>query len=130
LLHDGPLTSNGLECTAFVQTGVRPDLAGAPDLQTHAFSASPTHRDFKNLGFKGELIPEYIKRGEERHSTLFLVILLHARSAGSITLASADPFDPPIIQPNYLSHPDDVKTLVEIVERLAQSRSTQPRVFG
>ena len=39
-------------------------------------------------------------------------LLLHPKSRGSIKLRSADPFDHPLIDPKYLSHPDDVKTLI------------------
>lgn len=42
-----------------------------------------------------------------------LPILLHPKSRGSIRLQSDDPFDPPLIDPNYLDHPDDVKTLLK-----------------
>ena len=44
---------------------------------------------------------------------VFQPILLHAKSRGTITLASNLPTDSPIIDPQYLSHPDDVKVLVE-----------------
>ncbi|KAF2350100.1 Glucose-methanol-choline oxidoreductase C-terminal [Trinorchestia longiramus] len=35
------------------------------------------------------------------------------KSRGSITLRSSDPADPPLIDPNFLSHPDDVELLVK-----------------
>lgn len=40
-------------------------------------------------------------------------ILLHPKSKGSIRLQGDDPFDPPLIDPNYLDHPDDVKTMLK-----------------
>ncbi|KAK3863650.1 hypothetical protein Pcinc_030613 [Petrolisthes cinctipes] len=40
-------------------------------------------------------------------------ILVDPKSRGSLTLRSSDPRDDPYIDPNYLSHPDDVATLVE-----------------
>lgn len=40
-------------------------------------------------------------------------ILLHPKSRGTIRLQSTDPFDPPLIDPNYLDHPDDIKDLLK-----------------
>jgi choline dehydrogenase len=40
-------------------------------------------------------------------------ILLHPKSRGSVTLTSSDIRDDPIIDTNYLDHPEDMKTLVE-----------------
>jgi choline dehydrogenase-like flavoprotein len=39
--------------------------------------------------------------------------LLHPKSVGQLTLASADPMVAPLIDPAFLTHPDDIKTLVE-----------------
>ncbi|XP_018027293.1 glucose dehydrogenase [FAD, quinone] [Hyalella azteca] len=35
------------------------------------------------------------------------------KSRGSVTLRSSDPFDPPLIDPNFLSHPDDVELFLK-----------------
>ena len=40
-------------------------------------------------------------------------VMLHPKSKGTIRLRSRDPFESPNIEPNYLSHEDDVKTLIE-----------------
>ena len=48
---------------------------------------------------------------DKERFTLFPT-LIHPKSRGSITLRSTDPFDHPVIDPNYLSHPDDVTTLI------------------
>ena len=39
-------------------------------------------------------------------------MLTRPKSRGTVTLHSSDPLDPPLIDPNYLSHPDDVETFV------------------
>jgi len=44
------------------------------------------------------------------------VCQLRPKSRGFIGLKSADPLADPLIQPNYLSHPDDAKELVEGVK--------------
>jgi len=43
--------------------------------------------------------------------------LLHPESTGRITLASDDPFDDPVIDPQYLTEQADVDTLVEGIKR-------------
>ncbi|XP_062603385.1 alcohol dehydrogenase [acceptor]-like isoform X1 [Saccostrea cucullata] len=43
-------------------------------------------------------------------------ILLHPKSRGTIRLQSTDPFDAPLIDPNYLDHPDDMKTLLKGID--------------
>jgi choline dehydrogenase len=40
-------------------------------------------------------------------------VLLHPRSRGNVRLRSADPDDPPLINPNYLAEEVDVKILAE-----------------
>ncbi len=51
------------------------------------------------------------------------VTALQARSRGSVHLRSGDPMDAPRIDPNYLAHPDDARTLLAglaFARRLAQ----------
>jgi choline dehydrogenase len=57
---------------------------------------------------------------------IFLPILVRPASRGTVTLRSADPDENPVVDPNYLSAPEDVKVLVEAVKlarQIAGSRS-------
>ena len=101
LLRRGPLTSNVGEAGGFVRTDA--SLA-APDLQFHF---GPVY---------------YISHGfvrPEGHGFSIGPTLIRPRSRGHITLRSADPFEPPSIEPCYLEDGSDLRTLVEGV-RLAR----------
>lgn len=41
-----------------------------------------------------------------------MVVQTHSKSTGTIRLRSTDPFDHPIIKPNYFDDPSDLKTML------------------
>ena len=51
--------------------------------------------------------------------------LLHPKSRGSVTLGGPSIHDAPVIDPNYLDHPDDVLTLVEGLKFLKAMEETE-----
>lgn len=51
-------------------------------------------------------------------------ILLHPKSRGTIRLQTTDPFDPPLIDPNYLDHPDDAKVLLKGIDTMMKLANT------
>jgi choline dehydrogenase-like flavoprotein len=95
LLRRGPLASNVLEATGFVRS--RPQ-AERPDLQIvfMPMLRSPT----------GSPIP----RG---HGYGIIPIVVRPNSRGRVTLASADAHTPPLVDPNYLDDPEDMRLLLE-----------------
>lgn len=51
---------------------------------------------------------------EEFGRTFFATnIFLRQISRGTIRLLSTDPFDPPLVDPNYLDHPDDITNFLK-----------------
>ncbi len=40
-------------------------------------------------------------------------VILRPKSVGYIKLRTSNPYDPPIIEPRYLTHPHDIKSMVE-----------------
>lgn len=90
----GPLTSNIAEALAFVRTSSN---LSRPDIE---LMFGPLY--YLNHGFTRP----------EGHGFSIGAVLLHPRSRGTITLRSADPQAAPLIQPNFLSHPEDLATLV------------------
>jgi choline dehydrogenase len=94
----GMLTSNVAEAAAFVRT--RPELP-APDLE---------------LLFAPVLFEEAGLAPPSAHGFTVGVVLLQPRSSGVVRLRSADPLDPPAIEPRYLSYPEDLQVLVDGIE--------------
>ena len=107
VFRKGMLTSNVAEAAAFVRS--RPELPG-PDLELL----------FSPVLFEGEGLEP-----PSGHGFTVGVVLLQPRSSGVVGLRSANPFDPPRIEPRYLSAPEDLATLVHGVE-LARRVAAMP----
>jgi choline dehydrogenase len=94
LLRSGPLASNVFEATGFIRT--LPGLA-RPDVQV-VFQAARRNRN----AFPFPL----------GHGFAVSIVGLYPKSRGSVRLASSDPAAAPLVDPQLLSHPDDVDTLL------------------
>ena len=88
------MTSNIAECGGFLKT--RPDL-DVPDIQLHFCMAMVNDHGRK---------PRW-GTGFSCH-----VCLLRPKSRGSVSLHSADPMQPPAIDPNFFGNPDDLESMV------------------
>lgn len=91
----GPLTSTVAEAGGFIRT--RPELS-APDIQFHFAPVFFLHHGFTIPGGNG------LSLGPT---------LLRPKSRGEVRLKSNDPSAAPIIDPHFLEHDDDVRTLAE-----------------
>ncbi len=90
--RSGVLASNFLEAGAFVRSEPQEAI---PGLQ---------------LFFLMTLSPDYPEAGPpNRHGLTFTSYINRPLSRGEVTLVSVDPLDRPLINPNYLSVPDDVR---------------------
>jgi choline dehydrogenase-like flavoprotein len=102
----GPLASSIAECGGFLKS--RPELA-QPDLQIH---------------FGGALVDDHGRRLHWGAGFSCHVALLDPKSRGSVSLASPDPYDAPLIDPNFLGEPEDLETMVtgfKITRRLMEA---------
>ncbi|MFA6362900.1 GMC family oxidoreductase [Methanoregula sp.] len=61
----------------------------------------------------------------ERSGYCLVVILMIPKSRGNVLLASADPHDKPLINPNYFSNPDDVKRFIKGIRYALQLTKTK-----
>ncbi|MGC1523949.1 MAG: GMC family oxidoreductase N-terminal domain-containing protein [Steroidobacteraceae bacterium] len=94
LFRRGPLANNVFESAAFVKSS--PEL-DRPDIQ---LVFQPARRP-------GPSFPYPVG-----HGFAISPVGLYPRSRGRITLASPDPFDAPLIDPNLLSAPEDLSPLI------------------
>jgi len=70
-----------------------------------------------------DMLPEL---NDTVHAVSLFPYLLRPRSHGTVRLASTDPSTPPVIQPNFLQHPEDVRILVEGLRRAEELANTPP----
>jgi choline dehydrogenase len=108
LLKTGPAASFPLEGGAFLKSA--PSLS-EPDLQSHflpGLSTAALRLPFVRTA----------KTSHQGHGFFANIYQLRPQSTGEITLRSADPLAAPVIRPNYLSAPEDVRVLREGVKIL------------
>ena len=97
LFRSGPVTSNVVEGGAFWYADMSKPV---PDLQFHFLAGAGAEEGVSSVpqGSSGITLNSYTLRPKAR---------------GTVRLRSADPADPPLVDPNFLGHPDDLKTSVE-----------------
>jgi choline dehydrogenase-like flavoprotein len=95
----GLLTTNYAEAGAFLRT--QGGLA-RPDIQLH---------------FVVGIVDDHARRLHYGYGVTCHVAVLRPKSRGSVGLQSANPLDPPRIDPNFLAEPADVATLLAGVRR-------------
>lgn len=67
----------------------------------------------KVVGLTDEMWEKVFRPFVRQECFTILPVLLKPRSKGYITLRSKDPYDKPIIDPNYFAHPDDLESMGE-----------------
>ena len=92
--RDGLLTTNAAESHAFIKLE---DSSPAPDIQ---------------LEFVIGLVDDHSRKLHWGHGYSVHSSLMRPKSRGDITLADNKSTTPPVINPNFLDHPDDLATLL------------------
>ncbi|XP_042889853.1 glucose dehydrogenase [FAD, quinone]-like [Penaeus japonicus] len=87
-----------------------------PDLQYLFISGTPALDSgiaiWDLIGYRREVFNQYFGHILGRDGFSIGPMLTRPKSRGTIKLASRDPLQAPLIDPNFLSHPDDVETFV------------------
>ncbi|XP_023241593.1 glucose dehydrogenase [FAD, quinone]-like [Centruroides sculpturatus] len=127
----GPWTlSNGLEGIAFINTRYSNISQDFPDIQIH-FSSGSISSDGGSvqkeaIGLEEKVWKNYYEPFSFRDTFSFLPVLLHPKSRGYVKLKSANPYEYPIIEPNYLSKPEDVLVLIDGIKKCIELGNLEP----
>ena len=111
LFRNGPVTTNIVEAGAFVKADPASEI---PDTQLHFLPAYVVDHGMMRI------------RG---YGVCLYTNLLRPKSRGTVRLASADPDQAPLIDPNYLGDPDDLRMAIEglrFARRVMSSPSMKP----
>uniref|UniRef100_A0A336LLP9 CSON001350 protein n=1 Tax=Culicoides sonorensis TaxID=179676 RepID=A0A336LLP9_CULSO len=128
----GPLTHLGtIEGIGFVNTKYANKSIDWPDMQLHMLTSSINIGKSHKMGLKPELFNKVFASLANTDSWSIVPTLLRPYSRGYIRLRSKNPFDPPLIHPNYFDDSRDIKTLVEGA-KLAVEIANAPifKIFG
>jgi len=108
VLKRGPLTSNIAEAGGFTSVSETDDR---PDIQFHFGPSYSINHGFDN---------------PDGHGFWLSALCLRPESRGQITLQSADPFDDPVIDPQYLTEEADLEVLLEGVKLVRDILQAEP----
>ena len=87
----GPVTSSGVEACAYVD----PDGGSRPSLKLYCVPSVYLDNDITGV--------------KRQDGVTLNACLLRPKSRGTVRLRSANPFDKPVIDNNYLAEPDDLR---------------------
>ncbi|MEP7253401.1 MAG: GMC family oxidoreductase N-terminal domain-containing protein [Ginsengibacter sp.] len=103
--HKGPLSCSPLEAVAFFS------VCGAPNVNLQ-FHFIPIHlgNDYKTDAYNPKTFPR-------TDGFSILPTLLKPKSRGWVKIKSANPFDSPVVQPDFLSEEEDLQILLAGVKK-------------
>ncbi|KAG0729703.1 Glucose dehydrogenase [FAD, quinone] [Chionoecetes opilio] len=116
---EGPLaTAFGVEVCAWTESDGDDPLW--PDHQ-HLFSTFTLGQDHsweiaRIIGYKDEVYEPYFSEVMGLEGFTVYPEVLRPRSRGTVRLSSSSHTTPPLVDPNYLSHPDDLRILVKGIQ--------------
>lgn len=133
---DGPLSSlAGVETIGYIKTNISNEIGDYPDIELLGSCASLAS-DEGNVVAKGIRMADWLykdvyKSIEDVESFTVLFMLLHPKSKGYLKLRSTDPYEQPSLYGNYLTHRQDVDTMIAAIRYIIKLVDTPPfRKYG
>ncbi|XP_076240711.1 glucose dehydrogenase [FAD, quinone] [Calliopsis andreniformis] len=117
LFGKGPWTSAGVEVLGTLHSSFQQTKSNVPDLQIMVMPLGLSKDNGivlkKALGISNKVYNKYFAPISCNNTITIAPVLLHPKSKGEVKLTSNNPFDPPLIDPKYLSNRDDIATLID-----------------
>jgi choline dehydrogenase-like flavoprotein len=108
LASKGMWTSNLAEGGAFIKSD---ESLEVPDLQLH---------------FTVAMVEDHGRESIWGNGFSCHVCLLRPKSVGTVHIASKNPNEDPVIDPNFLSHDEDIQTLIKGYKKMMKIMNTEP----
>ena len=108
LASKGMWTSNLAEGGAFIKSDESLEI---PDLQLH---------------FTVAMVEDHGRESIWGNGFSCHVCLLRPKSVGTVHIASKNPNEDPVIDPNFLSHDEDIQTLIKGYKKMMKIMNTEP----
>lgn len=124
---EGPWTMPGCESSAILSLG-----SDIPNLQFMVLPVGLT-QDFgvhlRNIAnIDDEVWEKYFGKMLGMSAATILPVILHPKSQGVVKLKDSNPYSSPVIDPQYLSHPEDREVLlkgIRILQKLIDTKALQ-----
>ena len=121
MFDSGPLTTlGGVEGLAWVNTKYANISDDWPDIEFHFASGTPASDGGVQIkrahGISDYVWDNYYEQVAYQDSWSVIPMLLRPKSSGYIRLRSTDPYDSPLIYPNYFYDEQDLRVLIEGVK--------------
>jgi choline dehydrogenase len=111
--HNSWMGRTVFEVIGFVRT---PHAANVPDLQIHVL---PWSYPFPNQDSPAR------HKVDKRSALTIMPTLIYPKSRGTLRLAGADPAAAPVIDPGYLTEPDDARLLLDGMELIRATMASK-----
>ncbi|KAH9421299.1 hypothetical protein DERP_013748 [Dermatophagoides pteronyssinus] len=120
-LGRGPWTLlGGVEGLGFIKTKFTNRTDDWPDFEIHLVSGGPSSDDgqtFRRVqGYTDEMWHQVYQPYVKFDTFSLYPVMLRPESIGYIELRSTNPYDPPIIDPKYLTHQKDIESMVDAMK--------------
>ena len=109
LFGKGPLAISSLDGSGFFYVDASKRDKSSAEIQFIFLSMLPD-TDFYN--FKDEVVNEQMAKHPNENGFMTAVSVTHPKSRGTIKLKSSGPFEYPLIDPGYLTEPEDVNKYI------------------